>query len=96
MKIHFTGHHLEITPALQSLTEKKFNKLENHFDTISSIHVTFSIQKLLQVAEATIHLNKDYVHAHAESDDMYASIDALIDKLHIQLQKYKEKHSDQR
>ena len=96
MKINFTGHHLDITPALQNFTEEKFSKLENHFDKITSIHVTFSIQKLLQVAEATIHLSKDDVHAHAESEDMYASIDALIDKLNVQLLKYKAKHLDHR
>lgn len=96
MKIHFTGHHLEITPALQTFTEDKFKKLENHFEKIIDIHVTFRVEKLIQKAEATIHLSKDDIHAHAESEDMYTSIDALIDKLNAQLLKYKAKHLDHR
>lgn len=94
MKIHFTGHHLDVTPALQAFTEEKFSKLENHFERITDIHVTFRVEKLVQMAEATIHLSKDDIHAHAESEDMYTSIDALVDKLNAQLLKYKGKHLD--
>lgn len=96
MQIQFTGHNLEITPALKSFTVEKFNKLERHFDNINSIHVVFDIQKLSQIAEATIHINKGEVHAKAESDDLYAAIDVLIDKLNRQLLKHKEKIQEHR
>jgi putative sigma-54 modulation protein len=91
MQINFTGHKFEITPALRSYTEAKFNKLERHFDKITSIRVVFAVEKLRQIAEATIMLAKGELHARSESDDMYASIDFLIDKLHRQLIEHKEK-----
>lgn len=91
MQINFTGHHLEITPALKTFTEEKLDKLSRHFDRITSIHVTFDVQKLRQIAEATILISKDTIHASAESDDMYATIDLLIDKLDRQIIKHKEK-----
>lgn len=96
MKIHFIGHHLEITPSLQAFTEEKLGRLENHFYKITDIHVTFRVEKLVQRVEATIHLSMDDIHAEAESEDMYASVDALIDKLNVQLLKYKAKHLDHR
>jgi putative sigma-54 modulation protein len=91
MQINFTGHNVDITPALKSYTEDKFNKLERHFDKITSIHVIFDVEKLRQIAEASIMLAKGELHARSESEDMYASVDFLVDKLHRQLIKHKEK-----
>lgn len=96
MQISFTGHHIEVTPALRSFAEEKLSKLERHFDRINSIHVVFSIEKLVQIVEATVSINKAQIHAHAESEDMYSSIDALIDKLDRQLVKHKEKIQEHR
>ncbi|WP_043873751.1 ribosome hibernation-promoting factor, HPF/YfiA family [Legionella massiliensis] len=96
MQINFTGHNVDVTPALKSYAEEKFNKLERHFDKITSIHVVFYIEKLSQLAEATIMIAKGELHASSESGDMYASIDTLVDKLDRQLIKHKEKTRDHR
>ncbi|STY30478.1 ribosome-associated, sigma 54 modulation protein [Legionella wadsworthii] len=91
MLIHITGHHIEVTPALRTFTEEKFDKLERHFDQIKSINVVLNVEKLRQIAEATIHVNKGELHASSESEDLYAAIDTLIEKLERQLMKHKEK-----
>ncbi|KTD23987.1 MULTISPECIES: ribosome hibernation-promoting factor, HPF/YfiA family [Legionella] len=96
MQIHFTGHNIEITPALRSYAEDKLNKLEKHFDKITSIHVIFDVQKLNQIVEASINVARGELHARSESEDMYASIDGLIDKLDRQLIKHKEKIQNHR
>lgn len=96
LQINFTGHNVDVTPALKSYAEEKFNKLERHFDKITSIHVVFSIEKLSQLAEATVMIAKGELHAGSESEDMYASIDSLVDKLDRQLIKHKEKTRDHR
>jgi putative sigma-54 modulation protein len=91
MQINFTGHHVEVTPALRAFTEDKFEKLGRHFDKITAINVVFNVEKLAQIAEATIIISKGELHARAESEDMYAAIDELMDKLDRQLIKHKEK-----
>lgn len=91
MQINFTGHRMEITPALRTFTEAKFDKLERHFDKITAINVIFDVEKLRQIAEATILVAKGEVHASSESEDMYTAIDILVDKLDRQLIKHKEK-----
>ena len=91
MQITFTGHRMEVTPALRSFTEEKFDKLERHFDKITAINVVFDVEKLRQIAEATILVAKGEVHASSESEDMYTAIDILVDKLDRQLIKHKEK-----
>src|SRR3989338_933395 len=96
MQINFTGHGLEVTPALRTFTKEKFDKLERHFDKITAINVIFDIEKLQQIAEATILVHKAELHASAASEDMYAAIDELVDKLDRQLIKHKEKIRDHR
>lgn len=96
MQINFTGHGMEVTTALRTFTQEKFDKLERHFDKITAINVIFDVEKLRQIAEATILVNKGELHASAESEDMYAAIDELVDKLDRQLIKHKEKMRDHR
>lgn len=96
MKITFKGHRVEVTSSLKSFTEEKLNKLERHFDKITSINVTFDVEKLRQIAEATILISKGEIHACAESENMYNAIDLLVDKLDKQLMKHKEKKLDHR
>ena len=91
MQIHITGHHLEITDSLREYVDSKFTKLERHFDHINKVNVILNVEKLSQKAEATVHLNGAEVFANAEHPDMYAAIDALIDKLDRQVIKHKEK-----
>ncbi len=96
MQINFTGHGIDITPALKTFTEEKFKKLERHYDRILSIHVVFHVEKLNQIAEATVHVTKDEIHAHASAENMYTSIDDLVNKLDRQLIKHKEKLDNHR
>lgn len=96
MQTQITGHHVEITDALREFTEKKLQKLSSHVDRITNVHVTFNVDKLRQIAEANVSVPGSMIHAKAESENMYETIDALVDKLMRQLDKYKEKISGHR
>ncbi len=93
MQINITGHHVELTEALQEYVESKFQKLERFFEHINNTHVVLRVEKLQQIAEATLHVNQGEIHASADNENMYAAIDTLIDKLARQLSKHKEKLS---
>ena len=94
MQLNLTGHHMDITPAIRSFVDEKFERLERHFENITNIHVILTVEKGRQKAEATIHVNRGNIFAEAESEDMYAAIDKLIDKLDRQVIKHKEKLSN--
>lgn len=94
MQMNVTGHHVDITPPLRNYVTEKFERLKRHFDHVTNAHVILSIEKLRQKAEATLHVSGSDMFADAESDDMYAAIDALIDKLDRQIKKHKEKLTD--
>lgn len=96
MQINLTGHHIDITDALRSYVENKFERLARHFDHVINAHIVLSVEKLVQKAEATLHLDGGNVFADSAHEDMYAAIDALIDKLDRQVLRYKEKKSSHR
>lgn len=94
MQLNLTGHHIEITPALQTYVTNKFERLERHFDHVTNVHVVLTVEKLRHKAEATVHISGADVFADAIDEDMYAAIDALADKLDRQIKKHKEKLTD--
>jgi len=96
MQINLTGHHVDITDALRSYVDSKFERLARHFDHVINAHVILSVEKLAQKAEATLNINGGKIHADSVHEDMYAAIDTLIDKLDRQVLRYKEKKSDHR
>ncbi len=91
MQIQITGQNLEITEAIRSYAEKKLQRIVSIADKINHIHLTFHIEKLNQIAEANISVPGSQIHAEASSENIYESIDKLIDKLSRQLKKYKDK-----
>lgn len=91
MQINITGHHVDLTDALRQYVEEKMSKLKRHFDHVTNVHVILTVEKQGQKAEATVHVSGNDLFAHHETQDMYASIDGLVDKLDRQILKYKEK-----
>lgn len=94
MQIDITGHHLDITQALRSYVQNKFERLERHFDHVTGMHVVLTVAKLEHKAEATLQVDRGKLFADAVQPDMYAAIDVLTDKLDRQLKKHKEKITD--
>lgn len=91
MHIDLTGHHIEITDAIRDYTHNKFQRLERHFSAINKAQIILSVEKLNQSAEANLTVTGGTIFANASGADMYAVIDALVNKLDRQLIKHKEK-----
>jgi putative sigma-54 modulation protein len=91
VKFNIRGEHIEVTEALKDYVEKKLSKLERYFETppTSEVHVTLSVVKGLQTVEVTIPLTGVMLRAEEKNNDMYASIDLVIDKLERQIRKHK-------
>lgn len=91
MNIQFSG---PATDALKTFATEKFSRLKKFSAIITSIQVIFKVEnKLRHIAEANIHVPKKEIYAEAESEDMYKTIDSLVDKLSRQLTSHKEKIS---
>jgi len=91
MQLSITGNHIDVTESLKSYVTAKMEKLERHYDHITNVHVILTVEKHAQRAEATLHISGAEIFADSESDDLYAAIDSLTDKLDRQVIKHKEK-----
>ena len=94
MNLNITGRHFEVTPALKEYVENKFNKINNHFDHVINAKFILSVEKFDNIVDATIHLPHLDINAQSVDEDMYKSIDLVINKLDRQVIKYKEKIKD--
>jgi putative sigma-54 modulation protein len=95
MRVHLSGHHVEITPALRSYVERKLERLTRRVDRDPvDVHCVLTVEKLRHKAEATFMVEGQAVHADAIREDMYAAIDALSDKFVRRVRKLKERVRD--
>lgn len=95
MNVSLTGNGLELTEALRNYVEERFSKLERHSDNITKVHIVLSTENKRQTAEVSLHIAKAKdIHAESVSEDMYASIDDLANKVERLLVKQKEKALD--
>lgn len=96
MNLQVTGHHLEVTPSLREYLTTKLDRVTRHFDQVIDVNVVLSTEREQRRIEASIHLSGKDLFAESQDTDMYAAIDALIDKLDRQIVKHKEKRVDAR
>ena len=96
MNLHLSGHHVDITPAMRDYVTGKFTRITRHFDHVIDVHVILSVEKLRQKIEANVHLSGKQIFVECHDPDMYAAIDALVDKLDRQILKHKEKNFEHR
>ena len=93
--IQFTSRNNAGSEPLKLLVEKKLEALHKFAPNITKIHVTFSMDNLVHIAEAEIHIPKmNPIFAEAKTEDMYKSVDLLVEKLTTQLSRYKDKFSE--
>ena len=86
MNISITFRQMETTEAVKEYATEKVAKLQKFLRQPLKAQVTISCQHHLKSAEVDIHSGHDHFHAHETSEDMYASLDKVIDKLERQIQ----------
>ncbi|NJM47967.1 MAG: ribosome-associated translation inhibitor RaiA [Alkalinema sp. RU_4_3] len=101
MKLVIQGKNIDITESIRDYVGTKVEKAVAHFDyLLTEIDVHLSVEKnprispAKQVAEVTMYVNGSVVRAQESSENLYASIDMVADKIARQLRKYKEKRQD--
>ena len=91
MNLIIKGKQFEVTDSIEDYTRKKMKKLEKYFDQIIEAVATISVEKNRHIFEVTLQAKKAMIRAEEESDNIYNSIDRVIEKLERQIVKYKEK-----
>ncbi|MCZ2103807.1 MAG: ribosome-associated translation inhibitor RaiA [Comamonadaceae bacterium] len=99
MNLTISGHHLEVTPALRDYVTSKLERLLRHFDQVVDIRVLLTVEKQKekekrQRAECNVRVKGSDLFAEASHFDLYAAIDALVDKLDRQVVRHKTRTHD--
>ena len=91
MQISVSGHHVQITEAIEHHIRKKLRRLEKHYQPIINSQVILTVDKNVQKAETRIHISGAEVFAEAESNNLYTSIDKMVKKLDRKMIEMKRK-----
>jgi len=92
MEMTVTGRHVDITPAIREYATKKLDHIGIDFPRILNAHYILEVDKFRHIAELVLQCgNHITIEAREVSEDLYASIDRVADKVARQMRKYKTK-----
>lgn len=94
MNYIISGKNIEVTDGLRSAVQDKLSKLEKYFAADTDAQVTFSVEKDRQKIEVTIPMKGHIIRAEQVSDDMYVSIDLVLEVIERQVTKHRKKLID--
>jgi putative sigma-54 modulation protein len=96
MHIEFTFHNLESSDAIKTYAADKLSKLQRYLKVPLDAQVTFSLERHQQCVDVTLNAGAERHQGRAEQEDMYASIDLVVDKIQRQVHRAKEQHRSHR
>ena len=86
------GKNVEVTPALRDYVEKRVGKITKYFENVGEISVLLSVEGKHHKVEVTAPIVRGVLlRGEERSEDMYSSIDLVIEKLERQIRKQKTK-----
>ena len=92
---------MSVTEAMKEYCRRKVASLHLDYPKIIEVQVILDVQKYRHTAEVILHCsNHITLEASSESNDMYASIDQVVDRIERRMRKYKtrlmQKHRPRR
>ena len=99
MELIIKGKNVEVTERLRDYVEKKIGKLDRYLPSISEAWVELSTEGTKaaqdrQVCQITVRSNGTILRAEDRSDDIFSSIDTVLDKMYRQIARYKGKRKN--
>jgi putative sigma-54 modulation protein len=96
------GDDLTVTPDLKDYVEKKVGRLEHYLPSINEARVELAEEKSArspsdrEVAQLTVMARGVVLRAEERKEDIFAAVDAVLDKMQRQIERYKGKRRRQR
>ncbi len=91
MNTKVTARHFDLTPELKERAEEEIASLTRYFDRIISAEFIFDAERHRRSAELKVKVYNQTIAAKSETDDIYTAMGASMDKVKVQLKKYKGK-----
>ena len=94
MQINITFKNMDATQPLKDYVTKRLSKMDRFIERPAEANVVLSVEKIRHKAEVTINSDGHLINAVETTEDMYAAIDLVMDKLERQMKKHKDKVQD--
>lgn len=94
MKIHIVARKIKLTKPIKDFIESKLMKLQEYIANIVWAQAIITVEKKLHIAEIVLHAGRQTMKASASAEDLYSAMDRVMDKIEIQIKKYKEKFKE--
>lgn len=91
MQISVTFRQIEPSEALKNYVTDRLSKFKRFLDGPVEAHVVLGLEKFRHLADVTIDSNGRIIKGREENTDMYAAIDLVMDKIDMQLKKFRDK-----
>lgn len=91
MKIRITSRHQKLSPSLKSYIEEKLERLEKYYDRIIDCEVIMESEKTRESVDVKLKVYGTMLHVKVKDVDVTKAIDKTMDKLEVQLKKFKAK-----
>ncbi|MFC1841311.1 ribosome hibernation-promoting factor, HPF/YfiA family [Thermodesulfobacteriota bacterium] len=91
MDITVTFRHVESSESLKEYAEEKLSKMDKYFDYPIEAHVVLAVEKFRRIADVNLNVNGTVIKAEEETEDMYSSIDQVMDKIEKQVKRFRDK-----
>jgi len=85
MSIQITARNIDLTDDIKEHVEKKLGKLNKIIDGAPDVHVILRAEKFRQIAEVKVLVNGATVHGQTQTNDIFISLDRVIDKVQRQI-----------
>lgn len=98
MQLIVSGKNLEVSDWLKDYVEKKIGKLDRYLPSLTEARVELVLEKTKnakqsQVVQVTLRTNGTILRGEERSSDFTAAVDSVVDKLHRQIERYKNKRA---
>ena len=93
MQIKISTRHGNLSDESQDKIRAKVERLERYFERLTSIEVTIDL-KSSESPAVQLHVSAEHKHdfvAHEQTDDLFKSVDAVVQKMEQQIRRYKER-----
>lgn len=92
MNISFTFKNFEPSDHLKGYAQKRFEKVGKFVsDSTADLQVNLLVDKFRHKADVILNADAIHISAYEDSEDMYSTIDMVVDKIEAQLRKMREK-----
>jgi len=96
MAINVTFRRMEPVESLKAYAIDKVSKIKKYMDTPLDARIVLSVEKFRHEADVNLSINGTRINAVEETNDMYSSIDQVMDKIEKQVRRHLSKIKDHR